>query len=282
MRALISADELLADLSSDPGGTVLVDVQWNLTTAAGPPGRDLYAAAHLPGAHHVDLDAELAGPPGRGGRHPLPQAHAVAAAAQRCGADNDSRIVVYDQGPSYGAARAWWVLRYFGARDVRVLDGGLAAWRSVGGPLTRELPEPGAGTFEARAGGMEVVDAAGAAQVARDGVLLDARAVERYRGEAEPIDPVAGHIPGAVSAPTTETLASDHRFLDSRALRELFSRKGVRADVPAGPVASYCGSGVTAAHEVLALHEAGIHAALYAGSWSEWITDPSRPVATGD
>src|SRR5580765_1643032 len=182
MRALISAEELLADLARDPGSVVLVDVQWNLTTAAGPPGRDLYAAAHLPGAHHVDLDAELAGPPGRGGRHPLPQAHAVAAAAQRCGADNDSRIVVYDQGPSFGAARAWWVLRYFGATDVRVLDGGLGAWRAAGGPVTTRLPEPGAGTFEARAGGLPVVDATEAAEIARDGILLDVRAAERFRG----------------------------------------------------------------------------------------------------
>lgn len=278
MRALVSADALLAELRDDPGPVVLVDVQWNLTATAGPPGRDLYAAAHLPGAHHVDLDAELAGPPGPGGRHPLPQAHAVEAAARRCGADNDSRIVVYDQGPSMGAARGWWVLRYFGASDVRVLDGGLSAWRSVGGPVTSELPAPGAGEFEARAGGMPLIDADGAAKVAREGLLLDARAAERFRGDIEPIDPVAGHVPGAVSAPTTDNLAADDRFLAPAALRELFSRKGF---LDGRPVAAYCGSGVTAAHEVLALHEAGVEAALYAGSWSEWVTDPGRPVATG-
>lgn len=279
MRALISAAELLADLTRDPGAVVLVDVQWNLTSAAGPPGRELYAAEHLPGAHHVDLDAELAGPPGRGGRHPLPQAHAVAAAAQRCGAVNDSRIVVYDQGPSYAAARAWWVLRHFGARDVRVLDGGLAAWRSAGGPVTSELPAPGAGAFEAHAGGMPVIDAVGAATAARDGVLLDVRTPERFRGETEPIDPVAGRVPGAVNAPATDSVGPDGRFLGADDLRELFSRKGLPTS---GPVVAYCGSGVTAAHTVLALHEVGIEAALYAGSWSEWITDPSRPVATGD
>jgi thiosulfate/3-mercaptopyruvate sulfurtransferase len=279
MRALVSAPELLAELASDPESVVLVDVQWNLTTASGPPGRELYAAAHLPGAHHVDLDAELAGPPGRGGRHPLPQAHAVAAAAQRCGASNGSRVVVYDQGAAYAAARAWWVLRHFGASDVRVLDGGLAAWRAAGGPVTTELPEPGTGSFEAHAGGMAVVDATGAEEAARDGVLLDVRAPERFRGEAEPIDPVAGHVPGAVSAPVTDFTGEDGRLLPAHLLRELFCSKGIPA---AGPVAAYCGSGVTAAHAVLALHEVGIDAALYAGSWSEWITDPDRPVATGD
>ena len=279
MRALVSAPDLLEELSGSPGAVVLVDVQWNLTAAAGPPGRELYAAEHLPGAHHVDLDAELAGPPGRGGRHPLPQAHAVAAAAQRCGAANGSRIVVYDQGPSYAAARAWWVLRHFGASDVRVLDGGLAAWLSAGGPVTTELPPPGVGTFEAHAGGMPVVDAAGAAGAATDGVLLDVRAPERFRGETEPIDPVAGRVPGAVNAPTADSLEPGGRFRAAEDLRELFSRKGLPTS---GPVAAYCGSGVTAAHTVLALHEVGIEAALYVGSWSEWITDPNRPVATGD
>ncbi|NYG08152.1 thiosulfate/3-mercaptopyruvate sulfurtransferase [Phycicoccus badiiscoriae] len=202
MRALVSAPDLLEELTGNPSAVVVVDVQWNLTAAAGPPGRQLYAAAHLPGAHHVDLDAELAGPPGRGGRHPLPQAHAVEAAARRCGAGNDSRIVVYDQGQSYAAARAWWVLRHFGASDVHVLDGGLGAWRSVGGPVTSELPDPGAGTFVARAGGMPVVDAAGAERVAKEGVLLDVRAPERFRGETEPIDPVAGRIPGGGECPS--------------------------------------------------------------------------------
>ena len=138
--------------------------------------------------------------------------------------------------------------------------------------MTTERPEPGAGTFEAHAGGMSFVDAAGAAQVARDGILLDARSAERFRGESEPIDPVAGHVPGAVNAATTDNAGTDGRFLPAVQLRELFSRKGLPI---AAPVAAYCGSGVTAAHEVLALHEAGIEAALYVGSWSEWITDPT-------
>src|SRR5690349_1108483 len=278
MRALVSAHDLLEELTTSPGAVVLVDVQWNLAAAAGPPGRDLYAAGHLPGAHHVDLDAELSGPPGRGGRHPLPQAHAVAAAAQRCGADNDSRIVVYDQGLSYAAARAWWVLRHFGASDVRVLDGGIAAWRSVGGPLTTELPAAGAGRFEAHGGGMTVVDAAGAALAASKGVLLDVRAPERFRGESEPIDPVAGRVPGAVNAPAAEDLAPDGGLLGRDDLQSRYSRLGVSAGVPLG---AYCGSGVTAAQTVLALAAIGEEAALYVGSWSEWVTEPTRPVATG-
>jgi thiosulfate/3-mercaptopyruvate sulfurtransferase len=275
MRALISATDLLAS----PHHAVLVDVQWNLTTTGGPPGRDLYAVAHLAGAHHVDLDAELAGPPGPGGRHPLPTAHSVQAALRRCGADHDARIVVYDQGQSFAAARAWWVMRHFGAQDVRVLDGGLEAWRAAGGATTTQVPPPGDGTFEAHAGGMPLLDAAAAAALARDGILLDARAPERYRGDTEPIDPVAGHIPGALNAPTLDNANADGTFRSPTLLRELFSRKGIR---PGDRVGSYCGSGVSAAHEVLALHEAGIEAALYVGSWSDWLTDPNRPVATGD
>jgi thiosulfate/3-mercaptopyruvate sulfurtransferase len=274
MRALVTAGDLLAEDLSD---LVLVDVQWSLTTSSGPAGRDLYAAAHLPGAHHVDLDAELAGPPGPGGRHPMPTAHAVQEALRRCGAHATSRVVVYDQGPSYAASRAWWVFRYFGVEDVRVLDGGLRAWAAAGGPVTADVPEPGAGTVETHPGGLPLLDAEGAAALASDGLLLDARAAERYRGETEPIDPVAGHIPGAVSAPTDENLSEGGGFLAASDLRSRFEALGAGS----GPVGVYCGSGVTAAHEVLALHEAGIDAALYVGSWSDWITDPDRPVATG-
>jgi thiosulfate/3-mercaptopyruvate sulfurtransferase len=279
MRALVRTEELLGLLAEHPRDLVLVDVQWNLTSTGGPAGRDLYAEAHLPGAHHVDLDAELAGPPGPGGRHPLPTAHSVQEALRRCGAHGTSLVVVYDQGPSYAAARAWWTFRYFGAAQVRVLDGGLAAWKAAGGPVTAQVPAPGAGTFEAHAGALPLLDADGAAEVARKGVLLDARAVERYRGETEPIDPVAGHIPGATSAPTVDTVRKDGRFLDAVDLRRRFEALGVGVD-PDAAVGVYCGSGVTAAHEVLALQEAGFAATLYVGSWSDWITDPSRPVAT--
>ena len=274
MTALISPEELRDAL----GSVVLVDVQWSLTAAAGRPGRELYDTGHLAGAHHVDLDAELSGPPGPQGRHPMPTAHSVQQALRRCGVDDDSAVVVYDQGPCMAAARAWWVFCYFGLGYVRVLDGGLAAWRASGGTVTDEVPEPGAGRFAARVGRLPVLDAEGAAEVARLGVLLDARALERYAGETEPIDRVAGHIPGAVSAPTAENTGADGRFLPHHELRDRFARLGVR---PGRPVGTYCGSGVTAAHQALALHEIGIEAPLYVGSWSHWIRDPGRPVSTG-
>ena len=274
MTALISPEELRDAL----GSVVLVDVQWSLTAVAGPPGRELFETGHLAGAHHVDLDAELSGPPGPEGRHPMPTAHSVQQALRRCGVDDDSAVVVYDQGPCMAAARAWWVFCYFGLGYVRVLDGGLAAWRASGGTLTDEVPEPGAGRFTARIGCLPILDAEGAAEVARLGVLLDARAVERYAGETEPIDRVAGHIQGAVSAPTAENTGVDGRFLPHHELRDRFARLGVR---PGRPVGTYCGSGVTAAHQALALHEIGIEAPLYVGSWSHWIRDPGRPVSTG-
>lgn len=275
MRALITADDLLS-VADD---VLLLDVQWNLTTAAGRPGRDLYAAEHLPGARFLDLDVDLAGPPGPGGRHPLPDRAVLEAALRRVGVEEGATIVVYDQGPSFAAARAWWVLRHVGLASVRVLDGGLAAWRAVGGPTTSEVPDVQPSQLRLRGGGPQPLDAGGAAQVARDGILLDARAPERFRGEAEPIDPVAGHIPGAVNVPTADTLRPEGTFLPPAELRALFSRRGIELD--GHRVGVYCGSGVTAAQSVLALHEIGVEAELYVGSWSDWITDPRRPVATG-
>jgi thiosulfate/3-mercaptopyruvate sulfurtransferase len=207
---------------------------------------------------------------------------------RRAGVDDDRPVLVYDENDSVAAARAWWLLRYFGHQQVQVLDGGYQAWLAADEPIeTGPAPAPAPGTFTARPGHLPLLDAAGAARVAREGVLLDARAAERYRGEVEPVDPVAGHIPGAVSAPATENLGPGGRFLDPEALRARFAGLGVpaAADVPAadGAVTTgvYCGSGVTAAHEVLALRLAGIPAALYVGSWSDWITDPARRVVTG-
>jgi len=273
---LISAVEL-AELAASPRAPVLLDVRWTL---GGPPGIEDYRGGHLQGARFVDLDSDLAGSAGRGhGRHPLPDARVFEAAMRRCGVNVESTVVVYDAGGGLSAARAWWLLRYFGHGNVRVLDGGLAAWAAAGLSLTTATPSIDEGDFTARPGSMPVVAAAAAARLARDGVLLDARAAERYRGDSEPIDPVAGHIPGALSAPTVANLAADGRFLDPDALRARFTSMGARGG--SQPIGAYCGSGVTAAHEVLALELAGFPAALYPGSWSEWISDSTRPVATG-
>jgi len=194
------------------------------------------------------------------------------------GVSRDRPVVVYDDGDAMSAARGWWTLRFFGHPDVRVLDGGYRAWAGAGLPVTTAGPAPVPGDFTADPGQMPVLDAAGARAVARTGRLLDARAGERYRGETELVDPVAGHIPGAVSAPATGNVNPDGTFRDPAELAARFAGLGA---VPGAPVGTYCGSGVTAAHEILALTLAGVPAALYVGSWSNWVTDPARPVATG-
>ncbi|MEU6281794.1 sulfurtransferase [Streptomyces sp. NPDC047028] len=279
MTAIITAPELVHELTG-ARPPVLLDVRWqfSLAKAAGAPaqdGRAEYAAGHLPGAVFVDLDQELAAPPGEGGRHPLPDLAEFGAVMRRAGVSAARPVVVYDGGLNWAAARAWWMLRFTGHPDVRVLDGGLPAWE---GPLSTEVPTPAEGDFRPAPDASALLDADGAAALARAGVLLDARAGERYRGEVEPIDRVGGHIPGAVSAPTTENVGPDGRFLPAEELRDRFKALGVSAGTPVG---LYCGSGVSAAHEALALAAAGIPAALYVGSWSEWSSDPSRPVAVG-
>lgn len=275
-RLLISPAELIAR-SREPSPPVVLDARWSL---GGPAGIDEYRLSHVPGARFVDLDRDLAGPPGDGrGRHPLPGMAEFGAAMRRLGVSSASPIVVYDAGGGLSAARAWWLLRYFGHPDVRLLDGGLAAWKAARLPTAAEESVAAPGDFTPTPGALRVVDAAGVERLARNGVLLDARAAERYRGEVEPVDPVAGHIPGALSAPTAANLDADGRFLDRKTLRARFAAMGVTAGSPA--VGVYCGSGVTAAHEVLALEVAGVTAALYPGSWSEWVSAPGRPIATG-
>jgi thiosulfate/3-mercaptopyruvate sulfurtransferase len=278
MNVIISAAGLAAALAG-PQPPVLLDVRWQLSTAAGAAafdGRTEYEAGHLPGAVFVDLDTQLAAPPGPGGRHPLPDLEVFGAAMRGAGVRTDRPVVVYDGGQGWAAARAWWLLRWTGHPDVRVLDGGLAAWD---GPLERGGGvEPPEGDFRPVPGESGLLDADGAAALAREGVLLDARAGERYRGDVEPIDRVGGHIPGAVSAPTSENVGADGRFRPAAELRERFAGLGAGAGVAAGV---YCGSGVSAAHEVLALAVAGLDADLYVGSWSQWSSDPERPVATG-
>ncbi|MGW4493587.1 sulfurtransferase [Streptomyces sp. NPDC004376] len=279
MTVIISPAELAQELSGQ-APPVLLDVRWQLSAAkaAGAPafdGRAEYAAGHLPGAVFVDLDRELASAPGENGRHPLPDLEVFGAAMRRAGVSADRPVVVYDGGQGWAAARAWWLLRWTGHPDVRVLDGGLTAW---GGPLSTDQPAPAEGDFEPSPAATGVLDADAAAELAGTGVLLDARAGERYRGEVEPIDRVGGHIPGALSAPTTENVGPDGRFLPAADLRDRFKALGVSGEARVGV---YCGSGVSGAHEVLALAVAGIPAELYVGSWSEWSADPTRPVAVG-
>ncbi|MFJ5803670.1 sulfurtransferase [Streptomyces decoyicus] len=275
MNAIITATELASELAQ-PTAPVLLDVRYQL---GGPPGRPVYEAGHVPGAVYVDLESELASPPGPGGRHPLPDLDVFADAMRAAGVRADRPVVAYDGGQGWAAARAWWLLRWTGHPDVRVLDGGLAAWQASGGELSVDQPVPQAGDFTPVPGGLPLLRADDAAALARRGVLLDARAAERYRGEVEPIDKVAGHIPGAVSAPTTENVVEGGTvFRDASALAKRFASLGATADVEVGV---YCGSGVSAAQQVLALAVAGVPAALYVGSWSEWSADPTRPVATG-
>ncbi len=273
---LVSAETRATELATAPPPVVL-DVRWRL---GGPAGIDSYRQGHLPGAVFTDLDRDLAGPPGPAGRHPLPDTAVFQAAMRAAGVQQDRPVVVYDDGDATTAARGWWTLRYFGHEDVRVLDGGYRAWVSAGLPVTTTEPAPAPGDFTAKPGHMPVLDAAGAQAAARIGRLLDARAGERYRGETEPVDPVAGHIPGALSVPTAGNVNADGTFKDAKDLAARFAAQGVTRDV--SPVAAYCGSGVTAAHEVLALMLAGVPASLYVGSWSNWVADPARPIATGE
>ena len=256
--------------------TVLLDVRWAL---GDPDGRLHYLEAHIPGAVYVDLPTELADPAEQDrGRHPLPALSGFQAAARRWGICNGDTVVAYDDAGNTSAARVWWMLRNAGFGNVCLLDGGLAAWRRAGLPLQRGAVEAAPGDVLLTGNGMSTITAAQAAVWAEHGVLLDARAGERYRGEMEPVDPRAGHIPGALSAPTTENLDGEGCFLPAAELRRRFARLGADTETP---TAVYCGSGVTAAHQIAALEIAGISAALFPGSFSEWSNDPSRPVVTG-
>jgi thiosulfate/3-mercaptopyruvate sulfurtransferase len=255
----------------------LLDVRWRIGAESDVLASE-YAGGHLPGAARIDLDADLSDPPGKGGRHPLPDPARFGAAMRRAGVSSRRTVVVYDEPTGLSAARAWWLLRYHGHPDTRVLDGGLTAWQAAGLPMETGVAQPAPGDFTPGLGVLPLLDADKAAVLARQGVLLDARAPERYRGDVEPVDPVAGHIPGAVNCPAAATLDQDGRLRDPEELREGFAGLGAATGAEVG---AYCGSGVTAAQVVLALQVAGIPAALYVGSWSDWVGDRSRPVATG-
>lgn len=268
---LIDAPGLAAALAS-ARPPVVIDVRYRLDA---PDGSESYLAEHVPGAVYVSLDDELAaaGRPEEG-RHPLPSPAAFEAAVRRWGVRAGDEVVAYDDWNSFAAARAWWMLADAGI-PVRVLDGGLSAWREAGLPLESGEVRPVPGDAIVATGRMPRLDIDEAAELASSGVLLDVRAPERYRGEVEPLDPRAGHIPGARNAPTTANLDARGRFRDPSALRAQY------ADLTGADLGVTCGSGVTAAHAALALTLAGLRPALFPGSWSQWANTPGRPVATG-
>jgi thiosulfate/3-mercaptopyruvate sulfurtransferase len=277
-QVLITATEL-ADLIEAGDQLTILDVRWRLDE---PDGRATYLDGHLPGAVYVSLDEDLSDHTVTGrGRHPLPSGRSLEAAARRWGIGQDSLVVVYDDWNRAGSARAWWVLTAAGLTNVRILDGGLGAWRAAGGSLETGPVTPPAGNVtvphdDLYTGARPTLTAeqAGAAAL----TLLDARAPERYRGETEPVDAVAGHIPGARNLPSGSVLAADGTFLGDYALAQQLADRRIDS---AGPLGAYCGSGVTAAIAVAALAAMGCEAALYPGSWSEWSSDPSHPVARG-
>ncbi len=282
LAQLISPAQLSA--RQDEPGLIILDCRFSLDDPA--YGQRSYNESHVPKARFADLERDLSGPVTRGvtGRHPLPDPTTLAAKLRDWGITADSTIVLYDDGPGAFAARAWWLLAWLGKRDgVYLLDGGLKAWRDAELPLTAVTPSVQPGSFSGQPDASLLVDADDLQQRLGNAnlTLLDARALPRFKGEVEPIDPVAGHIPGAQCAAFTDNLGSDGRFLPAEALKQRFA--ALIGDRPLDDLVAYCGSGVTACHNLFALSLAGYPLArLYAGSWSEWITQPSRPLATGE
>ncbi|WP_136041900.1 MULTISPECIES: sulfurtransferase [unclassified Microbacterium] len=276
MSDFVSASEL-DDLLSGGAPVRVIDVRWRLDRPEA--GHDDYLTGHIPGAVFVSLDTELAthGEPSEG-RHPLPSTATLQAAARRWGVRAGDTVVAYDDFKGISAARAWWLLRQGGV-DVRVLDGGIRGWQAAGFEVATDdvVPEPGDVVLDEIGGDALSIDETAA--FPQSGVLIDARAADRYRGDSEPYDPVAGHIPGARNLPEPVHFDAAGRILDRETILASFAEIGV---TPGTPVAAYCGSGVTAAHTALVLHEVGIDARVFPGSWSQWSNTPGRPVATGD
>lgn len=263
---LISAAELTEMLAAGNRKLCILDCRTRLDDPGF--GARAYAEGHIPGSVYANIDVDFAASPGDGGRHPLPRPADLQARLRTWGIDDDDQIVTYDDAGGPFAARAWWCIRWLGHAAVAVLDGGLAAWT---GELTRAVPQPGAGSFSIRPSLTRTIDASGLLARLDTADLIDARARPRFEGREEPIDPVAGHIPGATCLPFQENLGPDGRFRHPADLARRFAGHG-------SDTVSYCGSGVTAAHNILAMRVAGLpEPLLYPGSWSEWIRDPSRP-----
>jgi thiosulfate/3-mercaptopyruvate sulfurtransferase len=261
---------------------VVVDCRFVLTDP--DAGQRAYAAGHIPGARYAHLDNDLSSPvTPASGRHPLPYPHVLAEKLGRRGIDKSSQVVVYDDTFGAMAARLWWLLRWLGHEAVALLDGGFPKWQREGRPVTPELPMIQAAQFHPTINNAMWVDAGYVEQMhaRKDGVLIDARADVRFRGDVEPLDKVAGHIPGAINIPYEDNLDFSGEFMSDEALRELYL--AAMNHVAPDQVVQMCGSGVTACHNILAMEHAGLTGSkLYAGSWSEWITDASHPVATGE
>lgn len=275
MSNFVSVAELSGLLSS--GAPVrVIDVRWRLDR---PDGRPEYLAGHVPGAVFVPLDTELSthGEPSDG-RHPMPTTAELQASARRWGLRRGEAVVAYDDAKGVAAARAWWLLRQAGV-DVRLLEGGIRAWRDAGLAVATDDVTPAEGDVVLDEIGADALSIDEAAAFPASGVLLDVRAAERYRGDVEPLDPQAGHIPGAVNLPTVLHFDATGRILDHDTVRATFAEAGVTEGTP---VAAYCGSGVTAAHTALVLDEIGIAAKVFPGSWSQWSNIPGRPVAVGE
>ena len=282
LAQLISPQQLAERQKS--AGLVILDCRFALEDP--DYGRCSYAEGHIEGAQYADLERHLSGPVSKGvtGRHPLPAADTLVQQLRAWGINADTDVVLYDDGPGAFAARAWWLLAWLGKRDgVFILDGGLKAWHSAGFPLSLDAPVIEPGTFAGTPDNHMLLDAEHLQKrLGQPGLtLIDARAQARFRGDVEPIDPIAGHIPGAQCAAFNENLGSDGRFLPADQLRQRFAAQ-LQGRSPEDLVA-YCGSGVTACHNLFALSLAGYPLGkLYAGSWSEWITDPARATATDD
>lgn len=279
-KTLVSVETLKSQLA-DPRWVVfdcrsaLEDPEW---------GPAEYRASHIPGARYAHLDRDLSAPQTAGtGRHPLPRPEDFIRWLGVNGVGRDSQVVAYDQGGGAFAARLWWMMRWVGHPAVAVLDGGWTAWQAAGGAESEDIPAPEPVNFAGRPDDAQWLASEQLEQALDAGgvTLIDARAAPRYRGETEPIDPVAGHVPGAVNLPFMDNLDDNGRFRDADSLRRRF--EDALGDAAGGQVVHMCGSGVTACHNLLAMEVAGLGGSrLYAGSWSEWITDPRRPVATGD